>query len=173
MFIGDTVVVCMKLDDQTDRLYGSSKVWRHTQNENLSVEVGDEVDAIVCNITDLGYNAVINHKHTGLLFKNEVFRELTIGEETKAFVKKIGEKNRIDLSLSPIGYKKFNAPNSKDIYDALVANDGVLALGDKSPAEEIYKRFGISKKAFKRALGDLYKQRRITIGPQEIKLVGQ
>jgi len=75
------------------------------------------------------------------------------------------------LSLQAIGYTKFNEPNSKAIYQALVDNKGHLELGDKSPAELIYERFGISKKAFKRALGDLYKQRKITISPTEVRLV--
>jgi len=168
---GESYVVYMNLDEQSNRLYGSTKIKRHTQNENLSVEIGDEVEVIIYNISDLGYNAIINNKHLGLLFKNEVFKQLQVGERTNAFVKKIRAKNKIDLSLQAIGYRKFKDGNSQLVYDALLAEGGHLAMGDKSPAEEIYERFGISKKAFKRALGDLYKQRKITIAPRAIKLV--
>lgn len=171
MVVGETHVVCMKLDAQTDRLYGSSKLNRYTQNNELTVVVGDEVEIVVFKISHLGYNSVINNTHTGLLFKNEVFGDLQVGEKRKAFVKKISDSNKIDLSLQAIGYTKFNEPNSKAIYEALQANDGYLAMGDKSPAEEIYERFGISKKAFKRALGDLYKQRKVTIAPTEVRLI--
>lgn len=168
---GQSCVVFMNLDEQSNRLYGSTKIKRHAQNENLTVEVGEEVEVIIYHITDLGYNAIINNKHIGLLFKNEVFKPLQLGERSKAFVKKIRDKNKIDLSLQPIGYRKFNDGNTQLVYDALIAEGGHLAMGDKSPAEEIYERFGISKKAFKRALGDLYKQRKISIAPREIRLV--
>jgi len=171
MVVGETHVVCMKLDEETDRLYGSSKLSRHTQNVELEVAVGDKVEALIFNVSDLGYNAIINDQHIGLLFKNEVFKSLEVGQRCDAYVKKIREKNKIDLSLQPIGYQKFNEPNSKAIYEALVANGGVLHLGDKSPAEEIYERFGISKKAFKRALGDLYKQRRVSLAARETTLI--
>lgn len=169
MEVGETHVVCMKLDEQTDRLYGSSKLGRHTQNKSLTVSERDEVDVVIFKVSHLGYNAIVNGQHTGLIFKNEVFGELQVGEHKKAYVKKIND-GKIDLSLQPIGYIKSNEPNSQAVYDAIVKDNGVLELGDKSPAEAIYDRFGISKKAFKRALGDLYKQRKIKVGPREVRL---
>ncbi len=171
MEVGRWYIVYLDLDEQTNRLYASNKIEKRLNNSSLTVAEGDEVDLLVYKQTDIGFSVIINNLHRGLVFKNEIFTELNIGDSLKGFVKKIREENKIDISLQPIGYHKFNSRNSEDIYRMLLANNGFMALTDKSSPEEIYVQIGISKKAFKRAVGDLYKQRKISIGTDGIKLV--
>lgn len=137
----------------------------------LSVEKGEEVDIMFYRETEIGYSVIVNHRHKGLVFKNELFKEVNIGDQQKAYVKLIREENKLDISLQPIGYENFNAINTQKLYDDLKSNKGFIPLTDKSAPDEIYKRFGISKKAFKKAVGDLYRQRKIVIEEKGIKLV--
>ena len=163
-------VVYMSLDEKTDRLYASNKIERRLENTKLSVSVNDEVKLLVYKETDLGFSVIVNNSHKGLVYRNEVFKPLNIGDKLTGFVKKIREENKLDISLQQIGYEKFNEPNVDKIYTTLQKNSGSLNLTDKSSPEEIYTQFGISKKAFKKAIGYLYKQRKITIGEREISL---
>lgn len=168
---GRWYVVYMDLDMETDRLYASNKIDKRLNNEILTVEEGQEVDLLIYQRTELGFLAIVNNVHRGLVFQNEVFSDIKIGDKLKGYVKKIREGNKLDLSLVPIGYKNSNDPNCEKIHEALTENDGFLALTDKSPPDQIYRVFGISKKAFKRALGALYKQRKISIESNGIRLV--
>ncbi|NMM48562.1 CvfB family protein [Marinigracilibium pacificum] len=164
-------VVYLDFDVKTNRLFASNKIDKYLQNSFLTVKEGDEVDLLIYNISDLGYSAVINNKHKGLIFNNDVFKDLNVGDRVKGFIKKIREDNKIDLTLQAVGYENFNDSNSKAIYDLLKDNEGFLPLSDKSSPEEIYKTFGISKKAFKKALGDLYKKRKILISSEGISII--
>jgi len=166
-------LVYLDIDKKTDRLYASAKLEKRLDNENLTVSEGDEVDLIIMRQTDLGFVTIINNRHKGLIYENEIFTELKIGDRRKGFIKKIREENKIDLSLHPIGYERFNDANMELVYNALVKNKGELAFTDKSSPDEVYTRFGISKKAFKKAIGALYKQRKITIHPDGITLIPQ
>ncbi len=121
--------------------------------------------------TDIGYNVIVNNIHIGLVFENEIFRELNIGDKLKGFVKNIREDNKLDISLQAIGYEKSNDPNSELILKILLENDGELSITDKNSPEDIYSKFGMSKKAFKKAIGALYKQRKIEIQLEGIKLM--
>jgi uncharacterized protein len=170
MVEGRWYIVYLDLDKKTDRLYASNRVERFLQNEKISVKEGEEVELVVLHKTDLGYSVIINHAHQGLIFENEIFQGIRIGDRLSGYVKKIREDHKIDISLQPIGFRKFNDSNSELIYAQLEENDGFLAVTDKSSPEEIYSQFGISKKAFKNSLGALYKQRRIEILPDGIKL---
>lgn len=170
MEIGRWYIVYMDLDEKTDRLFGTNKIDQHLQNAELTVAEGDEVDLLVFKETDLGYSVIVNNKHKGLVFHNEVFRAIRIGDKLKGFVKKIREENALDISLQPLGYRKFNTGNTQLILDTLKRNEGYLAITDKSTPEEIYSRFGISKKAFKMAVGALYKERKILIEDNGIRL---
>jgi len=170
MVEGRWYIVYLDLDKKTDRLYASNRVERFLQNEKISVKEGEEVELVVLHKTDLGYSVIINHAHQGLIFENEIFQEIRIGDRLSGYVKKIREDQKIDISLQPIGFRKFNDSNSELICNKLEENDGFLAFTDKSSPEEIYSLFGISKKAFKKSLGALYKQRRIEILPDGIKL---
>ena len=171
MSIDRWYIVYLDLDTDTDRLFASNRIEKHLQNENLNVEVGDEVDILIYHKTDLGFTVIVNHAHKGLVYNNEVFKELNIGDKLKGFVKNIREENKIDISLQPIGYVNYNDTNTQLVYQALVDADGILKITDKSSPEEIHAQFGISKKAFKKALGALYKDRKIEIKPEGIRLV--
>jgi hypothetical protein len=167
---GDRYVVYVYLNEQNSRLEASSRLAPFVAEEGIDFEEGDEVQLYIADPSDLGYNAIINKKFIGLLYHNELYEHLTHGEIRKGYIKKIREGNKIDLSLNPIGYT--HILDSKNILlDKLKENNGVLDLGDKSSPPEIYKRLKISKKAFKKTVGGLYKDRLIEVSDFEIKLV--
>ena len=169
--VGRWYVVYLDLDKKSDRLYASNRVERFLQNDQISVKEGEEVELVVLQKTDLGYSVIVNHVHKGLLFDNEIFQEIRVGDRLKGYVKKIRDDQKIDISIQPIGFRNFNDANSELIYKTLVENEGFLAVTDKSGPDEIYSLFGISKKAFKKSLGALYKQRKIDIQADGIKLI--
>lgn len=168
---GRWYVVCMLLDEKTDRLFASNKIDKYLQNNVLNVEVGQKVEALVYQRSDLGYSVIINNEHTGLIYANEVYKELNVGDKLEAYIKAIREDNKLDISVHPIGYESSNELNVKSIYQALTQHNGEIFITDKSTPEVIYKTFNISKKAFKKAIGDLYRQRKISIEESSIKLV--
>jgi len=131
---------------------------------------GQEVDLVIESETDLGYKAIVNNLHWGILYENEVFEQLAKGIKMKGYIKKIRTDNKIDLSLQPLGYVKVD-PITQMILDELKKAGGFIAVSDKSEAEEVYRVFGISKKTFKQAVGSLYKKRLITIGTEGIRLI--
>jgi len=167
---GRWYIVYLDLDEKTDRLYASNRIEKFLRNEAVSLTIGEEVDLLVLQQTDLGYSVIVNHAYKGLIYKNEVFQELNIGDRLKGYVKNLREDNKIDISIHPLGYKNFNDANSELIFNALVEHKGFLPFTDRSTPEEIYSQFGISKKAFKKSIGALYKQRKIDIQSQGIKL---
>lgn len=164
-------VVYMTLDEETDRLYASNKLSKFLQNEALTVDEGEKVELVIMRKTDLGYLAIIDHMHEGLIYQNEIFKELRIGDKLTGYIKTIREDNKIDISLQPIGFENYKDDNVQKILDTLVENQGHISLNDKSSPGEIYALFGISKKAFKKAIGNLYKLRKITIEKDGIKLI--
>ena len=168
---GRWYIVYLDLDKKTDRLYASNRVERFLQNDQISVKDGDEVALVVMQKTDLGYSVIINHKHKGLIFDNEIFQEIRVGDRLKGYVKKIRDDQKIDISIQAIGFRNVNDSNSELIYLTLIENNGFLAINDKSSPDDIYTQFGISKKAFKKSLGALYKQKKVDIQPDGIKLI--
>lgn len=168
---GKWYIVYLDVDRKTDRLYASNKIDNILQNRVLTVERGEEVSLFVFQKTDLGFSVIVNNIHKGLLFRNEIFKELNIGDKIIGFVKNIREDNKLDISIQRIGYENFNDCNSELIFHKLVENEGFLPVTDKSSPEEIHRQFGISKKAFKKSIGALYKQRKITILPEGIKSI--
>jgi uncharacterized protein len=171
MEVGRWYIVYLDIDEQTNRLYASNRIEKRLQNKELTVAEGDEVEVLVFQKTDIGFSVIVNNAHKGLLFKNEVFTELRVGDKVTGYVKKIREENKIDIALQPSGYTNFIEGTSEDVYRTLVDNRGFLAVTDKSAPAMIYEKFGISKKAFKKAVGDLYKQRKITIEEGGIRVV--
>ncbi|MFW5760966.1 MAG: S1 RNA-binding domain-containing protein [Cyclobacteriaceae bacterium] len=167
---GRWYIVYMDIDQQTNRLYASSRVEKFLQNDDITVKEGEEVDLLVWKKTDVGYAVIINHLHEGLIYENEVFARLNVGDTLKGFIKKIREDKKIDVSLSPIGYDNFNEKNTGYILQLLKQADGFIGITDKSPPGIIYSTFGMSKKAYKKAIGALYKQKKIEILPAGIKL---
>lgn len=170
MEVGKSYVVCMLLDEKTNRLYASARIEHRLSNESLELSVNDEVDALVYQESELGYSVIINDEYKGLIYKNEVFTSMNIGHRSTAFVKKIREENKLDISLHPIGYDQSIDQFTEILHTTLIDEGGSIALTDKSSPEDIKSKLGISKKAFKKAVGDLYKQRKITIEEDCIKL---
>ncbi len=166
---GRWYIVYMDMDRQTNRLFASSRVEKFLQNENITVKEGEEVDLLVWKKTDVGFAVIINHTHEGLAYENEVFGRLNIGDKLKGFIKKIREDKKIDVSLTPMGYDNFNEKNTETILAVLKQADGFIGITDKSSPEIIYSTFEMSKKAFKKAVGALYKQGKIKILPEGIK----
>lgn len=170
MEVGNWYVVRLYIDEDTERIAATAKIEEFLDQEPKDYKEGQEVDLMIFGHSELGYKAIINNKHTGMLYSNEVFRKIKIGERLKGYIKKLREDGKIDLMLDKPGYKKVG-DISTQILDKLKEQNGFLPLGDKSPAEEIYNMFGISKKAFKMTIGGLYKSRLITIEKDGIKLV--
>ncbi len=164
-------MVYMMLDAETDRLYASNKIEKHLDNENLTVGEGDAVELLVMQKTDLGYSVIVNNLHKGLVFENEIFKPLNIGDKLPGYVKNIREDNKLDISLQPIGYENFIDGTSQEVFAILQHNNGFMPVSDKSSPEEIYSKFGMSKKVFKKAIGSLYKEKKISISPEGIKIV--
>jgi len=125
---------------------------------------------MVTHITDRGINVIINGKHMGLIYKENVFEDLRTGDRLPGYIKKIRTDNKIDVILQEEGYKSIE-PNAQYIYEELMANDGFLPLHDKSDPEQIQAELGLSKKSFKKAIGTLYKDRKIIISKEGIKII--
>lgn len=172
MFKGDKHVVYVFLDDSNDRMVASSRLTNFVEEEEINFEEGDEVSLLIADRSDLGWNAIIDNKYIGLLYQNELFDQLNPGEVRKGWIKKVRVGGKIDLSLQPMGYG--HILDSKEILIKLLEeNQGLLAIGDKSSPEEIYDILKISKKAFKKTTGALYKERLIQIGDHEIRLLSE
>lgn len=168
MEIDEWHVVFLYLDQKTSRLIATTKLDRYLENERLLVKEGDEVDLLVWKKTDLGYNVVVNQFHKGLIYANEVFKPLSVGDSLKGYIKKIRDENRLDISLEKQGYANVVEPTGQRILDDLKKNNGYLNLSDNSAPEDINKQLGISKKVFKKAIGGLYKQGLIRIATDGI-----
>lgn len=170
---GKRYLVYLYLDEKSNRLVATSKINQFLNNEELTVEVGEEVDLIVSHITELGINVIINGKHKGLLYKNEVYDEdVRTGDIARGYIKHIRPDHKIDVSLEKLGYDKVE-PNSERILDELRASRGFLRLNDNSHPEDIKSVLQMSKKTFKKAIGLLYKQHRIEIKDEGIYLIKQ
>ncbi|MBD0777698.1 GntR family transcriptional regulator [Maribacter sp. ANRC-HE7] len=162
MVEGHWYVVHCYLDQQSNRLVGSNKIDKFLSNETLSVSEGDVVDLVVSRKTDLGYEVIINNQHKGLVYLNEIFKTLAIGDNTKGVIKRIRPDNKIDVSLQPLG-ENILEPAANKIYEQLKAHGGFLGLHDKSDPELIKEELQMSKKVFKKGIGTLYKARKIEI----------
>ncbi|HCO85609.1 MAG TPA: GntR family transcriptional regulator, partial [Arenibacter sp.] len=149
---GQWYVVYCYLDEKTDRLVASNKLDKFLSNDELTVQALDEVDLVVTRLTDLGWEVIINHKHKGLVYSNEIFKKVAVGDKLKGYIKNIRPDNKIDVSLQPIGYKSLE-PAANLIYEKLVANGGILNLHDKSDPEDIKRIMQMSKKTFKKGIG--------------------
>jgi predicted RNA-binding protein (virulence factor B family) len=163
-------LVYVYVDEESQRIVASAKLGKFLDKVAPEYAVGEEVDLVIESETDLGYKAIINNQHWGILYENEVFEQLAKGLKIKGYIRKIRTDNKIDLSLHPLGYEKVD-PLTQMILDELKKAGGSIAVSDKSDAEEVYRIFGISKKSFKQAIGALYKRRIISISPEGIKLI--
>ncbi|ESU28652.1 hypothetical protein FLJC2902T_12430 [Flavobacterium limnosediminis JC2902] len=167
---GKRYLVYMYKDEKTNRLVASSKLNQFLTNDDITVEVGEEVDLIVSHITDLGINVIINEKHKGLLYLNEVYDDLRTGDRIVGFIKNIRPDGKIDVSTRKLGFENIE-PSSQVILDELKASRGFLRLNDNSHPEDIKTVLKMSKKTFKKAIGLLYKQKLIDIKEDGIHLL--
>ncbi len=170
MEVGRSYVVCIYLDEYAGRITASSRLNRHLEERASGLRAQQAVDLIICGRSDMGYKAVINNSHLGLIFRDDAFRTLLYGEKVKGFIKAIRADRKIDLSLQQ------HARDSKeDLAEKILADlqkrGGVSFLTDKSEPDAIYKVFNVSKGNYKNALSLLYKQRKILIEKDKITLV--
>lgn len=168
--VGDSLPVYVYLDHESGRVVASAKVEKFLDNSPPEYTPGQEVTLVILAPTDLGYRVAINSLHTGIIYKNEVFGYLHIGDTVTGYIKKVREDEKIDCILSKPGYEK-TLSLTETICNFLDLQGGFSSLNDKSNPEEIYAAFGCSKKAFKMAVGSLYKQKRIAIEPNGIRLL--
>jgi predicted RNA-binding protein (virulence factor B family) len=167
---GKRYLVFAYIDEKTNRIVASSKTNQFLSNENLTVAVGDEVDLIISHITDLGINVIINDQHKGLLYKDQVYDDIRLGDRLKGYIKNIRPDHKIDVSLQKMGFENIE-PNAEKILDELKASRGFLRLNDNSHPEDIKTVLKMSKKTFKKAIGSLYKDKLIEIKEDGIYLV--
>jgi len=157
-------------DEQTNRLVGSARINRYLDNEVNDLEQGDEIDLFVAEVTDLGRKVIVNNKYSGLIFKDRLVRPLRNGEKTTGYVEFIREDGKIDVSLVPIGLEKFDE-FSEQVLEYLKDNNGVITVTDKSSPDLIRAELGMSKKSFKKAVGNLYKNKKIKLTDTTIELL--
>ena len=166
---GDWYLVFCYMDEETNRLVASSKTNSFLSNKELTVQQFDEVDLIVSHPSELGMNVIVNETHLGLIFNDDLFKEVSIGDRFKGIVKKVRHDNKLDIKLGQIGYRNIE-PNADFIYHELNDNSGFIPLNDKSSPEAIKDMLQMSKKNFKKAVGSLYKKKIITIKEDGIYL---
>ncbi|WP_300790469.1 S1-like domain-containing RNA-binding protein [uncultured Bacteroides sp.] len=170
MLKGNSYVVHVHLDEDSYRIVASAKVEKYLSKDMPEYNAGDEVEVLVWQKTDLGFKVIVDNKFGGMIFKNEIFTDVRTGMKMTAYIKQVRPDGKIDLELQKGGVKKV-----EDFADTLLeyirSNGGSTPLNDKTEADVIYNTFGVSKKTFKKAVGDLYKKRLIVLeGEQGIRL---
>ncbi len=166
---GQRYIVYIKIDEDSYRLMATAKVDKYLQPAP-ALKHGDEIEILVWQKTDLGFKIIVDNKYQGQLYDNQIFQHLHSGVKTTAYIDHVREDGKIDLTLQPTGRQQ-TLDFAEVLLRYLYENDGHCNLGDKSPAELIYDRFQVSKKAYKKAIGDLYRRRLITISEEGIDLV--
>lgn len=169
MEAGRSYLVYIYVDKLTDRISASMKLEKFLDKTQPDYQLNEQVDIIIWNYTDIGYKAIINGKHQGVLYKSDTFKKLLPGQRMVAYIKKIREDGKIDLILDKPGYQKIEGIAGV-ILDKLNQNNGKLPFTDKTDPAIIYREFGVSKKVFKQALGQLYKQKLIKITDTGVEL---
>jgi predicted RNA-binding protein (virulence factor B family) len=167
---GKSYVVYVYVDKLTKRIAASAKINRYAKNDEMLLSENEEVDLLLFKQTDLGYGAIINNLHQGLIYKNEVFTNLAVGDKVKGWIKTLREDGRIDLRLQKVGFE-LSDDAQEIILKKLSEKNGFLALNDASEPQLISKELGMSKKTFKKAIGGLFKSKRISLEENGIKLL--
>jgi predicted RNA-binding protein (virulence factor B family) len=172
MRVGSRCVVYAFLDENSERMIATARLHEHLSEYNQGqFKQGQQVQVLVCQSTELGFRVVIEGTHLGMVYHNEVFSKISIGDAIPAFVKEVRGDDKLDLTLQRAGRQQLGGVEA-EIIAHLQAGNGTSTLTDKSPPEAIYKQFGVSKKVYKQALGSLYKKRMIEVSKQVITLVG-
>ena len=167
---GKRYLVYLYLDKVTSRLVGTTKMGRFIRQNKVEIKAGDQVNLLVSGETEIGYKVIVNNKHYGMVFKNEVFQKIEIGDKLKGFLQRVRKDDKMDITLNSSSLTDVEVLANK-IFERLLKEGGKLNFSDKSAPEVIYKEFQVSKKAFRRAAGILYKERKIVITPEDITLV--
>jgi predicted RNA-binding protein (virulence factor B family) len=162
MQVGKKYVVYVYVDEESYRIVASAKVEHYLDKEKPDYMEGDEVDILISQKTDLGFKAIIDNRHSGLLYDNEIFTHLHTGMKMKAFIKQIREDGKIDLILQKPGFEKVDS-FAESLLQYIQRQGGRITITDKSSADVIYDTFGVSKKTFKKGVGELYKKRLIVL----------
>jgi len=170
MVAGRSYVIYMFSDPQTGRIVGSAHISKYLNGNGSHYQINDEVDIMIYESTDLGWNAIVDQKYRGLLYENEVFHPIKYGDQLKAYIKQVREDNKIDIKLRKGGYVHISSTSDR-LMVTLREHNGFLPLHDKSNPELIYKTLGMSKKSFKQSIGLLYKERLISIEKDGIRLL--
>lgn len=169
MMRGKKYVVYVYFDKVSERLAATAKISKYLNKTPLPYQEGDSVELLIWNKTPLGYNAIIGKEHSGIIYSNEVFQPLTTGDKITGYIKHIRPDGKTDLALQKSGMAHVDEMAER-ILHTLRENNGYIGLTDNSSPEDIYERFGMSKKAWKKAVGTLYKARKIDITPNGIRL---
>ncbi|MDY5598968.1 MAG: S1-like domain-containing RNA-binding protein [Bacteroidaceae bacterium] len=172
MMKGHSYIVHVHLDPETYRIMASAKVEHFLSQDFPPYRTGDQVELLIWQKTDLGLKAIVDGRYGGLLYDTQMFRSLRTGDRVKGYISQVRPDGKLDLSLQCPGQRGVE-DFSAQLLRHLQMNGGQTPLGDKSPAEEIYALFGVSKKVFKKAVGDLYRQRLIEISDTGIRLTPQ
>lgn len=172
MEIGSSYIVYVTIDEDSYRMMASAKVDRYFDKEFPPYKSGDEVDLLVWQKTELGFKVIIDNRYPGLVYEDQVFRHLTTGNRLKGYISEVRDDGKIDVALQPTGRRQ-TEEFSEVLLNYLKGHDGHCSLGDKSPAEDIANEFNVSKKTYKKAVGDLYKRKLITIGDKGIDLIAK
>lgn len=168
---GRRYLIYIYIDQISGRIAGTAKFDKYLDNVPPKFDTNEEVEALVWKPTPMGWKVIINQTHSGLLYKNQIFQEIHTGERLRAWVRGVREDDKIDLSLQPLGYRQMIDPAESSILKALHNHNGFMPLTDHSTPELIAFELQMSKKTFKKAIGSLYKQERIAILPDGIKLL--
>jgi len=172
LFPGKKAVVYIRLDEKTQRLLGTTRIEHYLEREDVELELGQEVDLLICEPTEIGMQVIIDNKYLGLLYDNELFQAVLPGEHVRGFVKNVRPDKKVDVMLQKPGYGHVE-PASAKILEVLKKNKGFLALTDKSEPVIILARLEMSKKTFKKAIGSLYKQQIIRLEEDGIYLASE
>lgn len=171
MVVGKRYIVHAHLDEESYRIVASAKVDRYLKKDKAPYKVGQEVDVLIWQKTELGFKAIINNEYGGLIYENEIFQPICTGMQLKAYVKQLRPDGKIDLVLQQKKVQAQVDDFAQQLLDYIRQQGGTTTWGDKSAAEDIYQTFGVSKKVFKRTVSDLYKRRLIVITPDGLQLV--
>ncbi len=166
---GKGYIVHVHLDNESHRIVASAKVEHYFDPSFPPYRHGDEVDLLVWQKTDLGFKVIIDNRFPGLVYGNQVFRQIHTGDRLTGYIDMVREDGKVDVMLQPTGWR-MTKETADIILDYMESHGGTCPLTDKSPAEDIYQQFQVSKKSYKKAIGDLYKRRLITIEDDCIRL---
>ncbi len=169
MVEGKSYLVYAYVDEASDRIVATAKIDKYLDNIPVQYKTGQEVDVLIARKSDLGYNVIVDNLYWGLVYRNEIFRPLKLGQKLKGYIKGVRKDEKIDVSLQKKGYDRVDGIVKK-ILEKLKDNGGVLDVSDKTAPEIIYNLFECSKKDYKKALGTLFKEKKIELTDTEIKL---